>query len=178
MKRYKAAWRYYFFLILFTAVSLLGIWVFYMLFAGQVSFGDDLTSAENKFLSVFTIVALSLPLSTYALSAFRLWCQLIKYKGAVLTITEKGVENTLVFTWLLAFVFIKPVKLIPWESVTYYDNVDGAPYIRMKVKEVNAGWLARMILRLFGFMFHVTFIKPKVSEDDILPYRHRFQIKP
>ena len=50
MKTYKATWRYYFFLILFTATSLVGARAEYMLWTGQVSFGDDLTAGENKFL--------------------------------------------------------------------------------------------------------------------------------
>ncbi len=177
MKTYKATWRYYFFAILFTAVTLLGARAPYMLFAGQVSFGDDLTAGENKFLCIFAAVVLLLPLMSYARSSCYLWRQLIKYKGAVITLTDKGIENTLAFTWLFAFVFIRPVKLIPWESVKYYDENDGHPYVRLRVKKVKAGWLARLILRMWGFMFLHSFVKPHVSAEDVNVYEHRFSLE-
>lgn len=177
MKTYKATWRYYFFAILFTAVTLLGARALYMLFAGQVSFGDDLTVGENKFLCIFAAVVLFLPLMSYARSSYYLWRQLIQYKGAVITLTDRGIENTLVFTWLFAFVFIRPVKLIPWESVKYYDEDDGHPYVRLHTKEVRARWLARLILRMWGFLFLHSFVKPHVSAEDVSAYEQRFSLE-
>ena len=177
MKTYKAGWRYYFFAILFTAVALLGLRVDHMLLSGQVSFGEDLTAGESRFLCIFAAVALFLPLWTYALSAFRLWRQVIKYKGAVITLTDAGIENTLVFTWLFAFVFVKPVKLIPWEAVKYYGDDEGHPYVRLHVKKIKAGWLAGLILRLYGFLFHVSFVKPRVSAEDVSVYQDRFSLE-
>ena len=176
-KTYTAGWRYYFFLILFTATSLVGARALYMLFAGQVSFGDDLTVGENKFLCIFAAVVLFLPLMSYARSSYYLWRQLIKYKGAVITLTDMGIENTLVFTWLFAFVFIRPVKLIPWETVKYYDENDGHPYVRLRTKEVQAGWTARLILRLWGYMFLHSFVKPHVSAEDVCAYEQRFSLE-
>ena len=177
MKTYKATWRYYFFAILFTAVTLLGARALYMLFAGQVSFGDDLTAGENKFLCIFAAVVLFFPLMSYARSSYYLWRQLIKYKGAVITLTDRGIENTLVFTWLLALVFIRPVKLIPWEAVKFYDEDDGHPYVRLRTKKVQAGWTARLILRLWGYMFLPSFVKPKVSAEDVSAYQQRFSLE-
>lgn len=177
MKTYKAAWRYYFFAILFTVVSLLGARVLYMLLTEGVSFGDDLTAGENKFLCIFAAVVLFFPLLSYLRSAWYLWRQLIKFKGAVITLTDAGIENTLVFSWLFAFVFIRPVKLIPWESVKYYDEDDGHPYVRLRTKEVRARWLARLILRLWGYMFLVSFVKPRVLSEDVEIYRERFTLE-
>ena len=176
MKTYKATWRYYFFAILFTAVTLLGARALYMLFAGQVSFGDDLTAGENKFLCIFAAVILFFPLLSYLRSAWYLWLQLIRFKGAVITLTDRGIENTLVFTWLFAFVFIRPVKLIPWEAVKYYAPEDGHPYVRLRAKEVKAGWLARLILRLKGYIFLVSFVKPRVLSEDVEIYRDIFRL--
>ena len=175
MKTYKAAWRYYFFAILFTVVSLMGARALYMLFAGQVSFGDDLTAGENKFLCIFAAVVLFFPLLSYLRSALCLWIQILRYKSAVITLTDAGIENTLVFTWLFAFVFIRPVKLIPWEAVKYSDEESGRPYIRVRVKETQARWLARLILRIQGFIFLYSFVKPRVDLEDIRPYSHRFK---
>ena len=177
MKTYKAAWRYYFFAILFTAVSLMGARALYMLFAGQVSFGDDLTAGENKFLCIFAAVVLFFPLLSYLRSALCLWIQILRYKSAVITLTDRGIENTLVFTWLFAFVFIRPVKLIPWEEVKYCDTENSHPYVRLRVKKVKAGWLARLILRLKGYIFLVSFVKPRVLSEDVEIYRDRFSLE-
>ena len=177
MKTYKAAWRYYFFAILFTAVTLFVGRVLYMLLTEGVSFGDDLTAGENKFLCIFTAVVLFLPLMSYLRSAFYLWRQIIKYKGAVITLTDRGIENTLVFTWLFALVFVRPVKLIPWEAVKYYAPEDGHPYVRLRAKEVKAGWLARLILKLKGYIFLFSFVKPRVPSEDVEIYRDRFTLE-
>ena len=69
-KTYTAGWRYYFFLILFTATSLVGARAEYMLWTGQVSFGDDLTVGENRFLCIFAAVLLIFPLLSYARSSY------------------------------------------------------------------------------------------------------------
>ena len=177
MKTYKAAWRYYFFAILFTAVSLMGARVLYMLLTEGVSFGDDLTAGENRFLSILLTVVLFFPLLSYLRAAWYLWRQLIKFKGAVITLTDAGIENTLVFTWLFAFVFIRPVKLIPWEAVKYYAPEDSHPYVRLRAKEVKAGWLARMILKLKGYGFLFSFVKPRVPAEDVDIYRDRFALE-
>lgn len=177
MKAYKATWRYYFFLILFTVVTLMGAWGLYMLLAGKVSFGDDLTAGENRFLCIFASVVLFFPILSYLQSAYYLWRQIIKFKGAVITLTDAGVENTLVFIWLFAFVFIRPVKFIPWEAVKYYDGGEGHPYIRLHTREIQARWLARLILRMQGFMFLYSFVKPCVSKTDIEGYAHRFKLE-
>ena len=177
MKTYKATWRYYFFAILFTAVTLLGARALYMLFAGQVSFGDDLTAGENKFLCIFAAVVLFFPLLSYLRSALCLWIQILRYKSAVITLTDRGIENTLVFTWLFAFVFIRPVKLIPWEAVKYYAPEDSHPYVRLRVKKVKAGWLDRLILRLKGYIFLVSFVKPRVLSEDVEIYHDRFTLE-
>ena len=177
MKTYKAAWRYYFFAILFTAVSLMGARVLYMLLTEGVSFGDDLTAGENKFLCIFAAVVLFFPLLSYLRSALCLWIQILRYKSAVITLTDRGIENTLVFTWLFAFVFIRPVKLIPWEAVKYCDTENSHPYVRLRVKKAKAGWLARLILRLKGYIFLVSFVKPRVLSEDVEIYRDRFRLE-
>ena len=176
IKTYKAAWRYYFFLILFTSTFLLGARCEQMLLTTQVSFGDDLTVGENRFLCIFAAVILFFPLLSYLQSAYYLWRQLIKFKGTVITLTDAGVENTLVCIWILAFVFIRPVKLIPWASVKYYDQDNGHPYVRLHTKQAKAGWLARLILRIQGYIFLYSFVKPPVSTEDVDGYAHRFSL--
>ena len=63
------------------------------------------------------------------------------------------------------------------QGVKYYDESDGHPYVRLRTKEVRAGWTARLILRLWGYMFLHSFVKPKVSAEDVNAYQHRFSLE-
>lgn len=171
MKEYKLAWRVYFFLILFTGVCLLGIRVIYMLLNGEVS---DNGEEMSRVVAVVISLMLGVVLLSYIFTTLRLWIQLIKYDRCGLFITENGIENTVVFINVLAFVIVVPVRLIPWESVTYYDVVDKTPYIRVKTRLVKAGWIAKLLLGIMGYTFCYSFVKPNVEDADIEPYKYRF----
>lgn len=174
MKEYKAGWRYYFFLIFFGLVSILGARVIWMLLSGEVMDGDEEMSRE---MAIFLSVMVGIAFSTYIETAAVLLWQLIRYGGCALEITENGVENTLVFVNILAFVFVVPVKLIPWEAVKYTDFDDNHPYIRVNTKMVQAGWLAKLILLVLGYQFCNSFVKPNVTCDEVKRYQHRFAVK-
>ena len=174
MKQYKATWRYYFFLIFFSLASLLGLRVLFMLFNGQVKFDDN--EAIDRFLVIITCTMIIIVLSTWISSCLRMLFQLIKHKKSLVTITPNGIENTLVFINLFAFVIVSPVKLIPWEAVKYYDG-DENPYIRINVNMVKAGWFAKLLLRVLGYHFCYSFVKPIVSSDDVEDYEYRFSSK-
>ena len=173
MKEYKLGWRYWFFLILFSGVLLIGGKAVFMLFAGQVTMEDG--TIDLLFNRVMA-VALSVVLLTYLITVINLVKFLVLHRGCGLSITYQGIENTAVFINVLAFVLVLPVKLIPWEAVTYVD--DEAAYIRVNTKFIQAGFLAKLILKIFGFNFCHSFVKPKVKLEDILVYQHLFKINP
>lgn len=170
MKEYKAGWRYYFFLIFFSLVSVLGARVIWMLLSGEVMDGDE---EMSRGMAIFLSVLIGLAFSTYIETAAVLLWQLIRFDGCALEITENGIENTLVYVNILAFMFVFPVKRIPWEAVKYAD-FDDEPYIRVDTKQVRAGWFAKAILFVLGYHFCLPFVKPKVSCDDVRCYQHRF----
>ena len=120
MKAYKATWRYYFFLILFSLASILGLRVLYMLMNGQVS--DENGEPLDKLFVILTCTIIIVVLLTWIPTCLKMLWQLFKYKS-LLTITPNGIENTLVVLYMFAFVIVIPVKLIPWEAVKYYDVV-------------------------------------------------------
>ncbi|MBE6975293.1 MAG: hypothetical protein E7436_07365 [Ruminococcaceae bacterium] len=173
MKDYKAGWRYYFFLIFFALASALGIRVIWMLLGGEVMDGDE---EMGRGMAIVLSVLIALAFSTYIETSVVMLWQLLRFHGSVLRITDNGVENTLVYVNVLAFVFVFPVKLIPWDAVKYADLEDEVPYIRLKTKEVDAGGLAKLILWILGYQFCLPFVKPKVSSDDVKQYCHRFSV--
>lgn len=174
MKEYKAGWRYYFFLIFFSLVSVLGSRVIWMLLNGEVLDGDE---EMSRGMAVFLTVMISLVLSTYIQTAATLLWQLLRFHGCALEITSVGVEHTLVYVNILAFVLVFPVRLIPWEAVRYADLEEDMPYIRVDIKRVEACKLAKLLLWIMGFQFCVSFVKPRVTCEDVKPFAHRFSLK-
>lgn len=172
MKEYKLNWRYWFFLIFFISVLLIGGKAIFMLFCGQVTMEDGTT---DLFFNRVMAVALLVVLSTYLVTVINLLKFLILHNGCGLSLTHQGIENTAVFINVMAFVLVLSVKLIPWEAVTYVDDEDA--YIRVNTKFIQAGFLAKIILKIFGFNFCYSFVKPKVTAEDLKPYEYRFSLK-
>ena len=169
--KYKAAWRYYFFLILFSSVALLGAKVIFMLLNGEIMYEDE---PMHKSVAILISIPLCVVLSNYVITSYTLLRQLIKFEKSVVTITPEGIENTLVFLNLFAFIFVLPVKLIPWEAVKYFDEEN--TYIRVNTKLVKAGWFAKLLLLVLGYQFCYSFIKPNVKSEEITPYQHLFKL--
>lgn len=166
MQKYKLGWRFWFFLILLSGVIALGIPAVSMLFKGEVSYEDG---EMPKAVSVALGIMICIVLSSYLLSVVMMLRQLIKFRGIGLEITPRGIENTFVFLYLFAFVIVVPVRLIPWETVKYFDK-DDRPYIRVKAGKVQAGLLAKAILAVLGYSFCLSFVKPEVDIGEIIRY--------
>ena len=117
----------------------------------------------NVMMPIALIVA-----SSYLWSALVLLRQYLVHGGKAFTLTENGIENTLTFVIIFAFVFVLRVKCIPWDAVTYADaeNI----YIRAKRKRIRAGFLAKTIVGVKGFLFCHGFCKRKLTRDEFETY--------
>lgn len=169
MKKYKFNWRYWFFIVLFIGILALGAKVILMTFNGEVV-DESGTVIEPDFI----LVMMGLVLMSYLITVISLLKIYIKNKGCGLIITDRGIENTVVFINLFAFVIVLPVKLIPWEAIKYYDKEEKSLYIRVHRKEIGAGFFAKLIISVLGYNFCKGFVKPDVTEEDIEKYRYRF----
>ncbi len=172
MKTYGFNGRFWFFLLLFTGVVVLGIRVEYMLLTNQVALEDE---PMGYGFSVALGLIIGVFLCSYLVSSIVMWKQVFVHKTG-LTLSEDGICRTLVFVNVLAAVIVVPVRRIPWEAVHYYDRKE-LPYIRVDVKQVEAGWMAKLLLLVLGYHFLVPFLKPKVTVEDIDAYAHRFVLK-
>ena len=174
MKDYKLNWRYWFFLILFLIILILGIRVEYLALTGQIV---DENGEKLGFLWTFIPVAVITPILLLYLTSFINMLKLfIRNEGCGLKISDEGIENTAVMLKLFAFVFVLSVKQIPWESVKYYTSNDNMPSIRVDTKQVQAGFFAKIILKILGYNFCYGFVKPYVLTEDIDCYAYRFSI--
>lgn len=124
-------------------------------------------SGYDVSLNVMMPIALVIA-SSYLWSALVLLRQYLVHGGKAFTLTEKGIENTLTFVIIFAFVFVLRVKCIPWEAVTYADAE--TIYIRAKRKHIRAGFLAKTIVTVKGFLFCHGFCKTKLTREEFETY--------
>ena len=170
MKDYKLNWRYWFFLVLFLIILILGIRVEYLALTGQI------VDENGEKLGAFIPVAVIAPILLLYLTSFINMLKLfIRNKGCGLRISDEGVENTAVVLKLFAIILVLPVKHIPWEAVKYYATED-IPYIRVDTKQVQAGFFAKIILKILGYNFCCGFVKPDVLAEDVDCYAYKFSI--
>ncbi len=167
-QEHKLGWRFWFFYLLLLGTLLLGLRAISMLLTGQVSLEDEPMSPAYAWIMS---ILFAFPLSTYLYSVITMTKQLICHQATALTVTEQGIENTLTFVYLFAFVFVFPVKLIPWNSVKYWDDEETHPYIRVKVSRIDAPLLAKLILWIRGYMFCHSFCTPAVTCEEIARYK-------
>ncbi len=161
---HKLNWRFHFWWVFLTPVVLLGARVITMLLSGEVS-DEDGRALPAVFCWIVSAI-LSVVLLSYLSAVLVSLVHLFRHHGVAFRLSETGVEDTLVVLNLLAFVFILPVRCIPWHAVRYIDTDDGVN-LRLRRKEIDAGWLTRMILWILGYGFCHGMIKPRLTAGEI-----------
>ncbi len=109
-------------------------------------------------------VAMMVVCSSWLYSALVMLKQCIVYRGRGFILTEEGVEHTLTFVIFLAFVFVLPVRCIPWSAVKAWDAEEG--YIRVRRKPIRAGFIAKTLIAVRGYSFCYSFVKPELSREE------------
>lgn len=164
MKLHKLNGRYLVCCLFLLSVLILAGRVIYMLVQGQVS---DHGKEMSSFITVIIIAVIALPVSTYVYSFIIMLKQYIKHKGNAYTLTQNGIENTLTFINLFAFIFVLPVKKIPWEAIKVIDNSEGFYQIRVSIKMIEASLLAKGIMFIRGYNFCYKFSSPYITNEEI-----------
>ena len=156
MKSYKLSVSCVVFAIYLAAISLLAI-----------SIGLDMLM-HDRYSTVFSLLFIIVGLS-YAGTALTIIFQ--NFKGSGLSITDKGIEDTFIIVNIFAFMFAAHIKCIPWESIKEFKKA--AMIIYVDTNMVEAGFLAKLMLKLTGFNFCDKFIKPSVEVNDLLIYEDK-----
>ena len=164
MKNFKLSSKFYLFIPFFAAVGFLAVHMgFSMLF-------DGLTMEEGG-EGIVLPVAFAIAGVTYLIVAVTMILQLVFYKGSGLKMNEEGIHDTFVLTNIFAFFFAMPVKFIPWDAVIAFDEEKGYMVAYLDTSKVNAGGLAKSLLKLGGYRFCGPFVEPAVTEEDIKEFR-------
>lgn len=175
MKEFKLNWRFWFFVMFLIAVCLFGAAAVSMLLKNEVALEEG---PMPPVLSWFLAVLISVVLLSYLYSSIVMLWQTFRHEGLGLTLTPAGIENSVVYINLLAFIIVAPVKLIPWEAIHYTDFDEKTPYVRVRIRKVDAGFPAKAILFIMGYHFCRGFVRPCVTVEDIQKYQHKFEKNP
>jgi len=158
MKTYKLSVKSIFLAVFFAAVSLLAISV-----GLQILKDGDL---EVLIGILFILAGLS-----YTDTALTIILQILKCNGNGLTISDKGIEHTFVIVNILAFMFAAPIRCIPWESITEWKK--GEMIISVDTSKIEAGVLAKLLIKLTGYYFCKGNLKNSVAVEDVLVYEDK-----
>lgn len=165
MKTYKLNTKYLICMIALLLILILVGRVTWSWLNGGITMEDGTNPGIG--LDVAMSIALVISLS-WLWSAIVMLRQLVTHRGSAYTVTEECIENTLTFVILFAFIFVLPVKKIPWDVITYADDEDC--YIRARRKDIEAGFLAKTIVAVKGYSFCNGFIKPKMTREEFDKY--------
>ena len=89
----------------------------------------------------------------YVISCIRFLNHIVKHGKTAFKISEQGIHDTVILLNVLAFVFVVPVKFIPWSEITYAEKIGEMVYIRAKVKKIKTSLLGKIIIGILGYDF-------------------------
>ena len=171
MKKIKFNWFFWFLSVLVGFILVFAPKMAYELFTNQV---QDENGLMDPIVSLILAIIISFIWIVYVFSGITMLRLATKNKFCCLELTEKGIENTAVFVNLFALIIILPVRCIPWEAVKSYESEPIGLSLSVDTNRVDAGFIAKLILKFSGYRFCHGMVKPKVTDEDLEPYKHKF----
>lgn len=169
----KLNWSAYFFIGLFGSAIVLGIRAIYMLLTDQIV--DENDDSLPRFI-VYLICLLFIPvLSSYLGTVWTLSTHMIRHDRTALTIDQDGIHHTIICMNLLALFLVGRIEFIPWHAVTGLDDTDGKPYIRVKLRQIRASRLGKILLFIMGYSFCQGMAKPSFTDEEKARIRQYIQ---
>lgn len=161
----KLSWKIYLLIVFLCTIILTAFRAIFLLAGGQVV--DETNAPLSSTLITFICLVIVAVCCTYAITVITLTRQVIKLKNTAFVVDAQGIHCTFVMMNLFAFVIAVPIKHIFWKTVSCI-NIDGDDVcIRVNAKEIDACFLAKIILALSGYRFNNALIAGKLSPDEI-----------
>lgn len=154
-------------LIFFGGLAAGVIWFLYQDLTGQIL--DEDGESLGRTFEIIIAVLFGIVGSSYLYTFITMAKQYILHGGQAFELTERGIENTMVYIYVLAFFFVIPVKCIPWEAVKYVCPHGKGYEATIDIKKVKASWPVRLVL-FTGYGFCHKFTKPKITEEELRLY--------
>ena len=131
---------------------------------GEVKMEDDVvmdTGMQMLFAVLFFLVAAS-----WTMSLITLIRQIII--GSAFSIDQNGIHHTATAVIFLAFIFIVPVKNIPFEAISQITEENGALCVKLDRSKVRATPILKLFLRKeYRFFAGFTSEKPSTIKKTI-----------
>lgn len=164
MKEFKLSGVFYGFMAFFGVFGVLALNMgFSMLAENAGTTGGD---EGILFPVLFILVSAVMILSTITMIM-----QVVFYKGKGLKLTEEGICDSFVCLTIFALYFFVPVRFIPWDAVKHITKENGYWNAEVDTSKVVAGGFAKALLKIAGFNFGMSFVKPKVKYEDIAAFK-------
>ncbi len=161
MNNHKLKWNFYMLFFILVSTVVLAIYSIINIFITKNNpFEEEMQLWQ---IGIFIVLFISVILS-YIYSIIIMIIQMIKFKFQSLTLTDKGIENTFIFIYILAFILVIPVKFIAWSSVKKIDDT-GSIDVKISGDNVKANFLAKKIINKRGFNFCNVFSKNPVTKE-------------
>ena len=132
--------------------------------------GAEITDENGVALSAGWIIAFGclsvLVGASYLATVIQLLLQVMMHKNTAFSADDEGIHNAAIIVNLFAFMFVFRINFIPWSAVCFADMDDNA-YIRVKTTNVDASVLGKLVLRILGYNFCSSMIKPALTEEEL-----------
>lgn len=145
----KLSAKFYFFAVLLLGIVILGWYGVYFLNANEILMEDDRPMDVNT--KKWLTVAMCLIVSSWTLSLLTVIRQMIL--GYAFYMDESGICSTSSIMVLLAFVFVVPVKRIPYDAIEWVGEENGLFLIKINKSKIEVFPIFRPLVRKEYYFF-------------------------
>lgn len=165
--RAKLNIKFYIISILFLGIVMFGWYGVFFLNKNQILMEDNLPMDNQT--KMFLSVAMSLIVLSWTFSCLALVRQILR--GCAFSMDDEGVNSTVTAIVVLAFIFVVPIRKIPYSAIERISKEDGMLTLHINKSEVEM----ISILRIFArkkYHFFYGFTKEKQEEIEAELKKH------
>ena len=145
----KLSAKFYFLAVLLLGIVILGWYGIYFLNANEILLEDDSPMDLNT--KKWLTVAMCLIVSSWTLSLLTVIRQI--FLGYAFCMDESGICSTSSIMVLLAFVFVVPVKRIPYDAIEWVGEENGLFLIKINKSKIEVFPIFRPLVRKEYYFF-------------------------
>ena len=145
----KLSAKFYFLAVLLLGIVILGWYGVYFLNANEILMEDDSPMDLNT--KKWLTVAMCLIVSSWTLSLLTVIRQI--FLGYAFYMDESGICSTSSIMVLLAFVFVVPVKRIPYDAIEWVGEENGLFLIKINKSKIEVFPIFRPLVRKEYYFF-------------------------
>ena len=145
----KLSAKFYFLAVLLLGIVILGWYGVYFLNANEILMEDDRPMDVNT--KKWLTVAMCLIVSSWTLSLLTVIRQI--FLGYAFYMDESGICSTSSIMVLLAFVFVVPVKRIPYDAIEWVGEDNGLFLIKINKSKIEVFPIFRPLVRKEYYFF-------------------------